>query len=89
MWIFNSKTSPTPLILKKNSNKLNFVEICRVLCKVKQNEDFRIDTLTTLLDIIKAGKNEITAFARVSKTKKSIRKVDLVKMFLDGNASGL
>ncbi|CAK58331.1 unnamed protein product (macronuclear) [Paramecium tetraurelia] len=89
LWLFNSKTSLTPLILKKNSNKLNFVEICRVLCRVKQNEDFRIDTLTTLLDIIKAGKNEISAFARISKAKKAITKVDLVKMFLDGNVSGL
>lgn len=44
--------------MKKNSDKLNLVEICRVFCKVKQSDDFKVDSLTTLLDIVKAARSE-------------------------------
>jgi hypothetical protein len=65
------------------------VEICRVLCKVKQNDEYRIDTLTTLLDIVKGGNNDISAFARVNSITKSLTKIEMIKTFLDGNVSGL
>ena len=56
LWLFNSKKSKTPLILKKNSDKLNLTEIARVLCHVRSSDDYRIDSLTTLLEVIKTSK---------------------------------
>lgn len=54
LWLFNSIKAATPVILKKNSDKLGYVEICRVFCKVRHQGEYKIDSLTTLLDIVKA-----------------------------------
>jgi hypothetical protein len=66
LWLFNSKKAKTPQILKKNSDKLNPTEIARVLCKVRSTEDYRIDSLTTLLEVVKANKqqDEYCSFVR-------------------------
>jgi len=51
--------------MKKNSNRLNPVEICRVICKVRKNDEYRIDTLTTFYDLAKSMKPEKVAFVRL------------------------
>jgi hypothetical protein len=66
LWLFNSKKNKTPVILKKNSDKLNLTEIARVVCGVRSSDDYRIDSLTTLLDVVKASKqsDELCSFMR-------------------------
>lgn len=63
--------------------------MCRVLCKVKQSDEYRIDTLTTLFELIKHTKNETVAFARVMRQSKRLAKQELLRMFLESNLGGL
>lgn len=56
LWLFNSSKSKTPIILKKNVDKLNLTEIGRTFSKIRSTEDYKVDSLMTLQEIVK--KNE-------------------------------
>jgi hypothetical protein len=50
LWLFNSREGS---VLKKNSDKLNLTEVARLLCGVPNTAELRIDSLTTLNEVVK------------------------------------
>lgn len=91
LWLFNSKKQ-SGSILKKNSDKLNPSEIVKSLCRIKSSDDYRLDQLSTLLELIKNSRqqNEVAAFLRYSGSRrKTMTRLGLVKAFLENKENGL
>ena len=85
MWLFNSSKAKTPIILKKNIDKLNLTEIGRCLIRVRNSDDFKVDSLTTLLEIAKKHDdiNPVVYIRYAGEIRKALTKVELIKTFLD------
>ncbi|EGR30022.1 hypothetical protein IMG5_143970 [Ichthyophthirius multifiliis] len=85
-WFFNSKNHKTPLILTKNTEKLNLLEICKFLIHPPIPKEYRIDNLSSLTDYCKKNQSHVpVCFIRyIDKKTEIINSRDLVKLFVDG-----
>ena len=84
-WFFNSKKEK-PLILMKNSDKINNIEICKTLIGIK-NKDYAFDSVSTLHDYLKespdANKRKIAHAVLTSGLHKDYTAVELCKTFIE------
>jgi hypothetical protein len=55
LWLFNSRKAKVPAILRRNSDKLNVIEVVKSLLGVRSTDDWRIDSVQTLYEVLKGS----------------------------------